>query len=159
MSYALLSEVWPDMEINTSIPSKKKKKSKKNKENLSPLITEVSEMESELLSDNNNDNEQIEKLRGFNLGTYTDKNTLYQNPNIVRPSENLPIIRRNKLSQNTEPVLDYRKDPEYLEFLKSKSDKRTNEEQFNELLLYIFTGFFLLMLYDSIYKLGKSYND
>ena len=45
MSYALLSEVWPDMEINTSVPSKKKKKSKKNKENLSPLITEVSEME------------------------------------------------------------------------------------------------------------------
>tara|TARA_B100000131_G_C17907097_1_gene528842 strand:- start:318 stop:668 length:351 start_codon:yes stop_codon:yes gene_type:complete len=116
-------------------------------------------MESELLSDNNNDNEQIEKLRGFNLGTYTDKNTLYQNPNIVRPTENLPIIRRNQQSQNTETVLDYRKDPEYLEFLKSKSDKRTNEEQFNELLLYIFTGFFLLMLYDSIYKLGKSYND
>ena len=29
------------------------------------------------------------------------------------------------------------------------------EEQFNELLLYVFTGFFLLMIYDNIYKLGK----
>jgi len=28
-------------------------------------------------------------------------------------------------------------------------------EQFNELLLYMFTGFFLLMLYDNIYKLGR----
>lgn len=28
-------------------------------------------------------------------------------------------------------------------------------DQFNELLLYIFTGFFLLMIYDNIYKLGK----
>ena len=28
-------------------------------------------------------------------------------------------------------------------------------EQFNELLLYVFTGFFLLMIYDNIYKLGK----
>ena len=31
----------------------------------------------------------------------------------------------------------------------------TQEEQFNELLLYMFTGFILLMLYDNIYKLGK----
>jgi len=28
-------------------------------------------------------------------------------------------------------------------------------EQFNELLLYMFTGFFLLMIYDNIYKLGR----
>ena len=27
---------------------------------------------------------------------------------------------------------------------------------FNELLLYVFTGFFLLMIYDNIYKLGKN---
>jgi len=31
----------------------------------------------------------------------------------------------------------------------------SNEDQFNELLLYMFTGFFLLVLYDSIYKLGR----
>ena len=29
-------------------------------------------------------------------------------------------------------------------------------EQFNELLLYVFTGFFLLIIYDNIYKLGKN---
>ena len=30
-----------------------------------------------------------------------------------------------------------------------------NNDQFNELLLYIFTGIFLLVLIDYIYKLGK----
>jgi hypothetical protein len=33
--------------------------------------------------------------------------------------------------------------------------QNSTEEQFNELLLYVFTGFFLLMIYDNIYKLGK----
>jgi hypothetical protein len=59
-------------------------------------------------------------------------------------------------------------DPEYQEFLefkkmrmmKSKKHSVRNldsstEEQFNELLLYVFTGFFLLMIYDNIYKLGR----
>ena len=36
-----------------------------------------------------------------------------------------------------------------------KSIETSHEEQFNELLLYVFTGFFLLMIYDNIYKLGK----
>ena len=59
-------------------------------------------------------------------------------------------------------------DQEFLEFkrmkvMKSqKSSSKSNrylgsstEEQFNELLLYVFTGFFLLMIYDNIYKLGR----
>jgi len=31
----------------------------------------------------------------------------------------------------------------------------SQSEQFNELLLYIFTGFFIMMLFDNIYKLGR----
>lgn len=53
-------------------------------------------------------------------------------------------------------------DPEYLEFLEYKRrkgatshDLMTHSDQFNELLLYIFTGFLLLSLYDHIYKLGR----
>ena len=30
-------------------------------------------------------------------------------------------------------------------------------EQFNELLLYIATGIFLLLLYDNIFKMGQRY--
>jgi len=76
--------------------------------------------------------------------------------------------------------LDRFNDPEYEEFLEFKRMKRNNSlndplnnqnkkenqsiirniidpnDQFNELLLYVFTGIFLLMIYDSIYKLGKN---
>ena len=38
---------------------------------------------------------------------------------------------------------------------RSLKDIITPNEQFNELLLYVFTGFFLLMIYDNIYKLGR----
>jgi hypothetical protein len=34
-------------------------------------------------------------------------------------------------------------------------DPVSQSEQFNELLLYIFTGFFIMMLFDNIYKLGR----
>ena len=63
-------------------------------------------------------------------------------------------------------------DPDYLEFLEFKKKKRkpaikkvtkepsismiSEQERFNDLLLYIFTGFFLLMIYDNIYRLGKN---
>ena len=82
----------------------------------------------------------------------------------------------------TRSHLDRYNDPEYEEFLeykrmkKQENEKKKNVEQktesklqlpsvvknmidtndqFNELLLYIFTGFFLLMIYDNIYKLGR----
>ena len=38
---------------------------------------------------------------------------------------------------------------------KQENQLSNSNEQFNELLLYVFTGFFLLMIYDNIYKLGK----
>jgi hypothetical protein len=69
-------------------------------------------------------------------------------------------------------LIDVIGDPDYeefLEYLKAKRAKTqeipqgvegfqnpvTQSEQFNELLLYIFTGFFILMLFDNIYKLGR----
>ena len=55
--------------------------------------------------------------------------------------------------------------PEYLEFLeykrrklnptKDSHDMMSGSDQFNELLLYVFTGLLLLFLYDHIYKLGR----
>ena len=84
-------------------------------------------------------------------------------------------IRSSETASTTSKTREYKKsyedDPEYQEFLEFKrmrDKKRTIEikqeqkqelsdqnEQFNELLLYVFTGFFLLMIYDNIYKLGK----
>ena len=88
----------------------------------------------------------------------------------------------NGLLLENKSHLDKYNDPEYEEFLeykrmkKQENEKKKNVEQktesklqlpsvvknmidtndqFNELLLYIFTGFFLLMIYDNIYKLGR----
>jgi len=155
MNGALLSEVWPDMVIKK--PRRKKKKNQHYNKPLSP-----NEMETELLEDNeNNEYDPTKKLAGMRVSPYTDNEIQYQNTkrtvdldfndNIVRPA----INREYKKS--------YEDDEEYQEFLEFKKQKlnqvnrklNTKDEQFNELLLYIFTGFFLLMIYDNIYKLGK----
>lgn len=145
---AELSEVWHDYK-----PKKNKKKDK-------PLTPD--EMDKSLIKD--------EKQRLSSLVDDRDKDYRYEriNPNVVT-SENpygstlrRDIVRPSRIED----------DPDYKEFLEFKKNKNSkiekpiikqenirindnNEEQLNELILYIFTGFFLLVLYDNIYRLGK----
>tara|TARA_B110000977_G_scaffold111259_1_gene144370 strand:+ start:693 stop:1208 length:516 start_codon:yes stop_codon:yes gene_type:complete len=166
MTGALLSEVWPDM-VQKPKKTKKLKKKKVDDPLLDPPLT-PDEMETELLEDQAQDSEPRRRLKGMRVSPYTDDEVQYQdtsrrvdlefNENIARPSTTRNI-RKESLSD----------DPDYLEFLEFKRMKMRNqssppkpvlaqtstEEQFNELLLYVFTGFFLLMIYDNIYKLGK----
>ena len=173
MTGALLSEVWPDM---VQKPKKTKRLKKKKTEDPlfdSPLTPD--EMETELLDDRPNPElDPNKRLKGMRVSPYTDDENQYQdtkkrvdlnlNNNIVRPDTTRNIVR--------ESLAD---DPDYQEFLEFKRMKArqseveqevkslgtrrsletSHEEQFNELLLYVFTGFFLLMIYDNIYKLGK----
>ena len=169
MSGALLSEVWPDMIQKP----RKTRRIKKNK-NTDPLMDpplEPDEMETELLDDRVNEELNPNKrLQGMRVSPYTDNETQYQNNkrvvdlefnnNIVRADMMRNIKRESVLSDDP----DYQ---EFLEFKRMKSQKSSSkpsrylessqdtEEQFNELLLYVFTGFFLLMIYDNIYKLGR----
>jgi hypothetical protein len=167
MTGALLSEVWPDMVQKP----RKTKRLKKNK-NTDPLMNpplEPDEMETELLDDRVNEELNPNKrLQGMRVSPYTDNETQYQNNkrvvdlefnnNIVRADMMRNIKRESVLSDDP----DYQ---EFLEFKRMKTQKRSSkrsqylesstEEQFNELLLYVFTGFFLLMIYDNIYKLGR----
>jgi hypothetical protein len=170
MSGALLSEVWPDM-VNKPRKVKKLKKKKSGDPLMDPPMT-PDEMETELLDDRINENlDPRKRLNGMRVGPYTDNETQYQdnkrvvdlefNDNILRADQMRNIKRQSVLSE----------DPEYRDFLEFKRMKvrnsqnqisnygsyseSSNEEQFNELLLYIFTGFFLLMIYDNIYKLGR----
>jgi hypothetical protein len=160
MSGALLSEVWPDM---VQKPKKKKSKKKSRKEDplFDPPMT-PDEMETELLEDRENlELDPARRLNGMRVSPYTDNETQYQdtsrrvdlefNHNIVR-EDMMRNIKRETLSDNPE----YQ---EFLEFKRMKTPKSvgnlSTEEQFNELLLYVFTGFFLLMIYDNIYKLGR----
>jgi len=168
MSGALLSEVWPDM-VQKTKKERKKKRSKVDVVPIMPLTPD--EMESELLDDTRYDDADPRmRLRGMRVSPYTDNEIQYQNTkrtvdldlneNIERPDERRSIRRRSF----------YEDDPDYQEFLqfkkmkgrmkeeeKTKSPENTfsSDEQFNELLLYVFTGFFLLMIYDNMYKLGK----
>ena len=163
MTGALLSEVWPDM-----VQPKKKKKSKPKKSLLNPPLS-PQEMDKELLdNDENNEFNPYLKLKGMRVSPYTDNQLHYQNVN-----------RQLKLNKNimNPQESNYIQDPDYQEFLefkKMKLNKQQQEqpsnyniqrkklsfidynEQFNELLLYVFTGFFLLIIYDNIYKLGKN---
>ena len=168
MNGALLSEVWPDM---VQKPQKRKRKKKTNNNSLMNPPMTPNEMESELLDDDI-DNKELDsrrKLKGMNISPYTDNEIHYQDTKKVVDLElNDNIVRPDKTREYKK---SYEDDPEYQEFLefkRMKERKRNNEikqenklelidqnQQFNELLLYVFTGFFLLMIYDNIYKLGK----
>ena len=170
MSGALLSEVWPDM-VQKQRKVKKLKKKKSGDPLMDPPMT-PDEMETELLDDRINENlDPRKRLNGMRVSPYTDNETQYQdnkrvvdlefNDNILRADQMRNIKRQSVLSE----------DPEYRDFLEFKRMKirnsqnqisnygsyseSSNEEQFNELLLYVFTGLFLLMIYDNIYKLGR----
>ena len=162
MTGALLSEVWPDM-----VQKPRKTKRIKHKKSNDPILNtplEPNEMETELLDDKlNSELDPRRRLEGMRVSPYTDNEIQYQdtskrvelefNNNVVR-ADMMRNIKRETLSD----------DPEYQEFLEfkqmktresSKDNNFSPEEQFNELLLYVFTGFFLLMIYDNIYKLGR----
>ena len=165
MNGALLSEVWPDM---VQKPKKRKLKRKKNKDPLMNAPLSPDEMESELLD--NIDNEELDprrRLKGMRVSPYTDNETHYQNTKkIVDLELNDNIVRSDTIREYKKSYEDDSEYQEFLEFKRMRENKRNNErkqenqlsnsnEQFNELLLYVFTGFFLLMIYDNIYKLGK----
>jgi len=166
MSGALLSEVWPDM---VQKPKKIKKLKKKTGDPLMNSPLEPDEMETELLDDRqNNELDPRKRLSGMSVGPYTDNETQYQNNKKVVDLDFNNNIVRSEMMRNIKRERVLSDDPDYQEFLEFKRMKMNNqkksstrnietssEEQFNELLLYVFTGFFLLMIYDNIYKLGR----
>lgn len=115
----------------------------------------------------NNDYQNIENYQNYQ--NYENENIMTPENQYYKPRNTDP---RNNDSRNNDPRNN---DPEYEEFLEYKRMKqysgqsrdnfiekifKTNifesNDQFNELLLYIFTGVFLLMIYDNMYKLGKN---
>jgi len=177
--YALLSEVYG---WSSNTKTKINRKVKKKKDVMMPLSP--NEMDKELLKDNektvfNKQNDPELKLRNMGISPYTDNNTEYESLERNQYSNENIVTIDNQYEPTMNPVrshLDRFNDPEYEEFLEFKRMKRNNSlnnqnkkenqsiirniidpnDQFNELLLYVFTGIFLLMIYDSIYKLGKN---
>jgi hypothetical protein len=190
MTYALLSEVWGDLDLKRPKKSKKKKKKVSFQDQgegpngpLSPMTPQ--EMETELLDD---DGSQERNMRHMKATPYSPEGPEYQHlsqesyrmPNEHRLPYSQPLRRvggqSGQVGQSppVNQMANHADDPLYQEFLDYRNSRNSKNqqgssslslsslnpltgqgEQFNELLLYMFTGFFLLMLYDNIYKLGR----
>ena len=164
-----LNEAWGD--------DFSKKKKKKHKPPLSPQEDNLLVSESDKVQFNQ-EISAYQKLQGLELQphNFTDSNyaTTHDSLQKVNPSV---IQEPSKVKEQIERPLRTISEEEWNEYLDYKRWKThkpqrqhqrhqiiegyrqnqltTQEDQFNELLLYIFTGLFLLFLYDNIYKLGK----
>ena len=137
---------------------KKKKKKKEKKSKTLPVISDSKEMDSELLNNNNYDNYAKQKLRGFNISPYIsdNNNILYQNPTNKDTDLNMNTTSNNTNNNNTNNNTNNTNNNTNNTII--RKDKYNSEEQFNELLLYILTGLFIIILFDKVYKLGKSHS-
>jgi hypothetical protein len=173
--YALLSEVYPT-DLKSKPKRRKKKKVTFQDEGPNGPIVPMSpqEMDTELLDD-----EPVidgsRTLRNMKTSPYSPDGPEYQHlsqESYQMSNEHLLPYSKpmRRLGYPMTKMSHQDEDPEYLEFLEFKKSKQTKQsddlvpslssltgqgEQFNELLLYMFTGFFLLMLYDNVYKLGR----
>ena len=150
---APLSEVWGE-DFNT-----KPKKSKKKKFKVKPFTPE--EMESELLIKKEDkprvmdDQERVLLLRqDVNPNVVTQRNPYGRIPRSIEDDPDYKEFMEFKSMKNRRRFIE-EQERKHTPVVKEKTYHSTSEEQFNELLLYVFTGFFLMILYDNIYRLGK----
>ena len=164
--YALLSEIYSDEDLKPKKREKRRKGKKAAPVPIPPLSPQ--EMDKELLED-------VDHMRA---SPYDQQERHYQR---VQPIDHI-LENENIMEPYSRPIRSLgphtlSQDPDYQEFLEFKKRQRDQSEQanrvikdklpspaatltsssdqFNELLLYMFTGFFLLIVYDNIYKLGR----
>ena len=130
----------------------------------------VKNREKELLSESNRDLEPNKMQRDENLKSKTEmeemrmhilelSNVVKNLANTMKPSHIEPVkepvkeVERDSLEKIREGYTNYNIDSNIVNKFKSKIT--FDNDQFNELLLYVFTGIFLLILIDYIYNLGK----
>ncbi len=174
--YALLTEVY-----GSDFKEKKKKKQKKkgdskdnSKENINRVI-DPDEMDRVLLNGESVSPEV--KIRNLKINPHDEMDDHFEEYFRNDSQSNRPSNRYEDVSSYSRNIKSYKDDPEYKDFLEYKEKKRnrllenemrmiesenysnynqyTTNDKLNELMLYIFTGFFVLLLFDNIYKLGK----
>ena len=153
LNYALLTDIYPE--------KKKKKKSLA----LSPTNSDF-KFDQEIYQ-KPNINSKIDQLgynpyESNNMEHYVRLNKKY-NPNATMydkdyadflewkknkyerspPSQEKPLERPTNIPKVSESFVNY-------------GMNNSSNDEFNQLLLYVFTGIFILFIYDNIYKLGKS---
>ena len=130
----------------------------------------VKNREKELLSESNRDLEPNKMQRDENLKSKTEmeemrmhilelSNVVKDLANTMKPSHVEPVkepvkeVERDSLEKIREGYTNYNIDSNIVNKFKSKIT--FDNDQFNELLLYIFTGIFILIMIDYIFNLGK----
>lgn len=164
MMYANLNEVYGSSFGNSNLSKKKKKKN---------IPLETKEMETELLSKKDMNefkmrNTPQSRVSRLGINPFDPFNTEYGNINNM----NNTLLNENAVGPNNpfnHPYSMYHyimNDPDYRDFLVYKKMKnstnslyepfmnRGDSNDFDQLLLYIFTGLFILIMFDNIYKLG-----
>ena len=176
-SYALLSEVYDDDFMKPKKKHKKKKVQFKETHNqIIPLSPQ--EMDTELLHDSKPRvvNSRVNPYSTSEYQELSNTDPINEDPMNDLSHESYGMENPHTVPYIKHDTRDPYQDPEYHEFLEYKQMQRkhldslrgskeglplksetltNHNEQFNELLLYMFTGFFLLMLFDNIYKLGR----
>jgi hypothetical protein len=143
-----------------------------NEQSLSPEVKlrnlEIDPYENDIYHHSfNHDNPNIKQANDYSPQSIHERQT---------NQTNQPINRQNNRSSSYKDDPEYQEFLEYKEYTEYKEYKRTKSlehemkiidskretfnsysgnDQMNELLLYIFTGFFILLLFDNIYKMGK----
>ncbi len=74
-------------------------------------------------------------------------------PDVQKPEPNMDVKEPEVKQDIKEGYVNYNINPNVVEKFKSKIT--FDNDQFNELLLYVFTGIFLLIMIDYIFNLGK----
>ena len=94
--------------------------------------------------------------------------TITTSSGVSQGTFNKNVVTRNQPYGQRPRIIE--EDPDYEDFMRFKAMKYNTDKEFrkdnlkvnnqsnnqlNELLLYIFTGFFLLIIYDNMYHFGK----
>ena len=137
---------------------------------------ETKEMETELLSTNDMNefklrNTPQSRISRLGIDPYDPFNNTYNNVNNnmnYNMSNNYPVGPNNPFNHPYSMYHYIMNDPDYKDFLIYKKMKNntnnlyepfvnkttTINDDFDQLLLYIFTGIFILIMFDNVYKLG-----
>jgi len=124
----------------------------------------VQNKQKELLSESNRDAEPNKIQKEENLNSKKEMEEMRMNilelSNVVKDLANninkppvIPQVEDKPKEDIKEGYTNYNINPDTVQNFKSKIT--FDNDQFNELLLYVFTGIFLLILIDYIYNLGK----
>lgn len=112
-----------------------------------------------------------EPIQNPNIAKYEDQMDRYTSQR-GRLGQTLGSDKLESVSGERCSIIDLLDDPDYMEYLEYLKAKRASnrapsgvegfgkeiqtDDTFHELLLFIATGFFILLLFDNIYKIGRN---